>query len=247
MLFVFVANLARPALVEADAIAPLLGKTPYETRLALAAGPPSIVLSTADRDRAANVLGLLRSRGHGAHAFDDETFVKSDVMPRLDDFRLDADGVRRTANEDLLPYGDVYAILRAVHEESSSTERDVGGPDRIGTEGLVNTVTVKSQNREHVAYFFRRSGERPWILRERHTSFVGLGQERGPVAFGNFTRLLARIREASPMAVFDDRLVRRRVVERLDAAGLTSSRHGMDLLAHLLAMTIASQGGSPYR
>lgn len=248
MLFVFVANLARPALLEADAIAPLLGKTPYETRLALAAGPPSIVLTTSDRDRAANVLGLLRGRGHGAHTFDDdEAFVKSEAMPRLDDFRLDTDGVRRVANEDLLPYGDVYAILRAVHESSSSIERNVSSADRIVSESVQQTVTVKLQQREHVAYFFRRSGERPWLLRERHTSFVGLGQERGPVAFANFTRLLARIREAAPMAVFDDRLVRRRVVERLDTEGLTSSRHGMDLLAHLLAMTIASQGGSPYR
>jgi len=41
--------------------------------------------------------------------------------------------------------------------------------------------------------------------------------------------------------------VRRRVVERLDTEGLTSSRQGTDLLAHLLAMTIASRGGSPYR
>ncbi len=247
MFFVFVANLARPALIEADAMAPLLAKTPYETRLALAAGPPSIVLTTSDRDRATNVLGLLRSRGHGAHAFDDESFVKSGAMARLDDFRLDADGVRRTANGDLLPYGDVFAILRAVHESSSTSERNVDSPDRMVSESSSQTVTVRSQQREHVAYFFRRSGERPWLLRERHTSYVGLGQERGPVAFANFTRLLVRLREASPMAVFDDRLVRRRVVERLDTGGLTSSRQGMDLLAHLLAMTIASQGGSPYR
>ena len=49
------------------------------------------------------------------------------------------------------------------------------------------------------------------------------------------------------MAVFDDRLARRLVPERLDAEGISSSSHGMDLLAHLLAMSIASQGGSPYR
>ena len=43
MLVVFVANLARPAAAEADALAPTLGMTPYEARLALAAGPPSVV------------------------------------------------------------------------------------------------------------------------------------------------------------------------------------------------------------
>jgi hypothetical protein len=55
------------------------------------------------------------------------------------------------------------------------------------------------------------------------------------------------MREASAMAVYDDRLARRRVPERAGAEGERSSREGMDLLAHLLAMTIASQGGSPYR
>jgi hypothetical protein len=245
--FVFVANLARPAAIEADALAPLIGRTPYDARLALAAGPPSVLVITPDRDRADNVLAIVRSRGHGAHVFDDENFVKSEAMAKIDDFQLDADGVRRTANGDLLPYGDVYAILRASHASTPVNERQIWGTTE-GAEGSPAWITPKrSEEREHIAYFFRRSGERPWLLREQHASYVGLGRDRTPVAFVNFTRVLARVREASPMAVFDERLVRRRVAERLDAEGVTSSRHGMDLLAHLLAMTIASQGGSPYR
>lgn len=101
--------------------------------------------------------------------------------------------------------------------------------------------------REPVVYFFRRSGEKPWLLRERHASYVGLGDERTPIAFANFTRTIARVRANAAMAVYDDRLARRRVAERIIDIGERSSRNGMDLLAHLLAMTIASQGGSPYR
>ena len=41
---------------------------------------------------------------------------------------------------------------------------------------------TKNEEREHVAYFFRRSGEKPWLLRERHASYVGLGDERTPDA-----------------------------------------------------------------
>jgi len=247
--FVFVANLGRPAVMEAEALAPLLATTPYEARLALAAGPPSIVLSTPDRDRAADVLGVLRSRGHAAHVFDDELLVRSDAMTKVDHFRLDADGVRRTTDGELLPYGDVFAILRGVHDSSATTEREAPAGLVDGMVGRSSTLRVvsKSEEREHVAYFFRRSGAPPWLLRERHTSYMGLGDQRGPVAFANFTRMLSRFREAAPMAVFDDRLARRRVPDRLDAAGVSSSRHGIDLLAHLLAMTIASQGGSPYR
>jgi hypothetical protein len=201
------------------------------------------------RNRANDVLGILRSRGHGAHVFDDENFVASEGMTRADDFVLDAEGMRRTQNGELLPYGDVYAILRAVHDSTSELERHAR--PAITDRQLINThslrVVSKNEEREHVAYFFRRSGEKPWLLRERHSSYVGLGDERTPVAFANFTRTIARMRENAAMAVYDDRLARRRVSERLSPAGAQSPRDGMDLLAHLLAMTIASHGGSPYR
>lgn len=246
---VFVAHLSRPALAEAEAIAASVGMTPYEARLALAPGPPSIVLSTGDRDRANEVLALLRARGHGAHVFDDETFVSTTRMTKADDFVLDVEGMRRTANGELLPYGDVYAILRAVHDSTNATERQARASiaDGLVIDAQAMRVISRTEDREHVAYFFRRSGEKPWILRERHASYVGLGAERSPVAFANFTRTIDRMRESSTMAIYDDRLARRRVAERTSGAGQRSSREGMDLLAHLLAMSIASQGGSPYR
>jgi hypothetical protein len=246
---VFVANLARAAAVEADVLASTLGMTPYDARLALAAGPPSVLLRTSDRNRAADVLAALRARGHGAHVFDDENFVPSEGMTKADDFQLDVEGMRRTSTGDLLPYGDVYAILRAVHDTVEATERQAqstfGEGLIIGGERM--RVVSKTTDREHIAYFFRRSGEKPWLLREHHASYVGLGDDRTPIAFTNFTRVLTRLREASPMAVYDDRLARRRVAERKGTEGERSTRQGMDLLAHLLAMTIASQGGSPYR
>jgi hypothetical protein len=201
VLVVFIANLGRPALAEAEALAPILAMTPYETRLALAVAQPTIVLTTTDRNRANDVLGVLRSRGHVAHVFDDETFVASEAMTKADDFTLEAS----------------------------------------------LQVFSKTVYREPVVYFFRRSGEKPWLLRERHASYVGLGEERTPIAFANFTRTIDRVRANAAMAVYDDRLARRRVAERIVDIGERSSRNGMDLLAHLLAMTIASQGGSPYR
>lgn len=247
---VFVASLSRPGSAEADAIAPLVGMTPYEARLALATPPPNVVLSTNDRDRAGEVVALLRSRGHGAHVFDEENFTSSQRMTRIDDFRLEPDGIHRSATDELLPFGDVFAIIRAIHDSTGSETVRISRPSLAN--GIVPSADAiravsKVEEREHVAYFFRRSGERPWLLRERHTLYTGLGEERLPVAFGNFTRLLTRVRASSTMAVFDDRLVRRRVAEKMAPEGVRTSRDGVDLLAHLLAMTIASQGGSPYR
>lgn len=250
MFVVFVASLARPGYLEAEAIAPLVGLTPYEARLTLATQPPCIVLNTPDRDRASDVLAVLRSRSHGAHLFDFEGFTPSHRMTRIDDFRLDADGIQRTSTGELLPYGDVFAIIRAIHDSSGADMLRVSRPslaDGIVPSADAMRMMSKIEDREHVAYFFRRSGERPWLLRERHAVYTGLGDERGAVAFSNFTHLLTRVRSASAMAVFDDRLVRRRVAEKMSPEGIRTSRDGMDLLAHLLAMTIASQGGSPYR
>lgn len=128
MFVVFVAHLARPAHAEAAAIAALVGVTEYEARLALAAPAPAILLVTGDRERAAAAAASVRARGHGVHVFDDEHFVPSAQMGRMDDFRLDPDGVRRQADGAYLPYGDVFAILRAVHDTVRTTERPNPGP-----------------------------------------------------------------------------------------------------------------------
>lgn len=253
---VFVSHLSRPAAVEAAEFAKLVGVTEYEARLTLVTPMPAIVQTTSSRDRANDTAALLRGRGHGIHVFDEESFVPSERMTKMDDFRLDADGVRRVSDGELLPYGDVFAILRAIHSSSSEVERPSAQrglrSDMLDATPSALRVVTKNQEREQVAYFFRRSGERPWILRERHARYEGLGAERKSIAFQNFVRTIERLREASPMAVYDDRLVRRRVAERVREdtmlrATYKSSHEAMDLLAHLLAMQILTQGGSPYR
>ena len=156
----------------------------------------------------------------------------------------------------MLGYGDVFAILRAVHDTVRHSERPA--PSTRANANLLEhwapsvaslRLGTRHVDRESVAYFFRRSGERPWILRERHASYAGLGEERTPVAFANFTRTVTRIADACTNVIVDDRLVRRRVAERAaPGAPVRSSQEGMDLLAHLLAFTLAAQnGGSPYR
>lgn len=256
MFLVFLAHLGRHAADEAKHFAELLGVTEYEARLALATPMPAVVLHAQDRDRASDAAAGLRARGHGAHVFDDADLVPSERMVRMDDFRFDLDGIRRTADGELLGYGDVFAILRAVHDTVRESDRQTPVPrdgaamifDRIGTMRRIPIGPTRHEDRESVAYFFRRSGERPWILRERHANYEGLGPERTPVAFANFTRTVVRVANACPTVVSDDRLLRRRVAERASpGAPIRSSREGVDLLAHLLALSIAAVNGSPYR
>ncbi len=255
MFIVFLAHLGRNAAGEAPYLASLLGVTEYEARLALASPAPSIVLHAPDRERANDCAASLRARGHGAHVFDEEQLVPSERMAKLDDFRFEVDGVRRTNDGELLGYGDVFAIVRAVHDTVRESDRPAPNPrnasnilERFAPTAETLRLGTRHEDRESVAYFFRRSGERPWILRERHASYAGLGEELTPVAFANFTRTIARMAGVCTTAITDDRLVRRRVAERASpGAPVRSSRQGMDLLAHLLATMLAAQNGSPYR
>jgi hypothetical protein len=252
---VFLAHLGRHAEVEAPHLASLLGVTEYEARLALAAPPPSVVLVASERDQANACAAALRARGHGAHVFDDEQVVPSHRMIPLDHFAFETDGVRREAGGELLGYDDVFAVLRAVHDTVRQSDRPapISRANANIMESIAPTVDqlrlgTRHEEREGVAYFFRRSGDRPWILRERHTNYAGLGTERTPIAFANFTRTVTKLTASCTAAIVDDRLLRRRVPERAaPGAPVRSSRGGVDLLAHLLAYTLASQNGSPYR
>jgi hypothetical protein len=231
---------------EAALLASALGLTEYEVRLALAVPPPAILLTTTDEARAEGAAGAVRARGHEAWVFDDTLLVPSEAMTSFDDFRSDPDGIRRQRDGALLAHGDVFAILAAVHD--LSRERVQERYTRTSPVAALHVVT-RHEDREHVAYFFRRSGERPWLLRERHTSYEGLGHARKATARANFEELLSQFRKAAPRAVFDNRLLRRRPDHRF-GAGIdleVTRQYGMDLLAHLLATSIASQGGSPYR
>ncbi len=121
------------------------------------------------------------------------------------------------------------------------------------TGGIVTTKTVKRQmrtateEREAVLYVFRRDGGVPWMLRERGSRWAGHGRPIAPTAGVNFQITVGLLRERTPRAVYDDRLVARRstperTVLAADAAGTTmttSSEAGVDLLAHLLALWIS--------
>src|SRR5579863_9005827 len=78
---------------EMPALALDLGITAYEARLRLAAGLPSIVLSTQDRSFALEMLRRLRARRHGAVAFDAHAVVPASSMVAVRQFRLEPDAI----------------------------------------------------------------------------------------------------------------------------------------------------------
>jgi hypothetical protein len=261
-------ELRTPIEVEAQRLAEDLGTTAYELRIQLTAGMPAVVVTTADKEHAQRILGRILERGNLAVGCDDDYIVDSERMVTMKRFRMDADGLRtEEAPAEFLPYGDVLAIVRATHRLASSSrtvtkERSFSAGRAILSGGLVVTKSSTREDkkttdeREHVVYLFRRSGERPWIMRQDEAKYHTLGPSMQPTNALNFPLAVTRLRELAPTATFDTRLVSvKRIPERnvtlaVSQVGVTVSSftYGVDLLAHLLAMHLKQQDtASPYR
>ncbi len=164
--------------------------------------------------------------------------------------------------EEPLRYDDILALIRATHKTRTDTRAEVTQKKMsvgraLMTGGVMMTKSVKSEerststDREQVLYIFRSSGETPWILRERATSYAALGAAAAPSSFQNFMTTIARLRASAPSAVFDERLTAPGVATgglalsvKTSSVGskesvTTATSGGVDLLAHLIALWIA--------
>jgi hypothetical protein len=261
---VAVAELAGEPQAEAVALAADLGVTAYDARLLLAAGLPAVVRSTPDRDAALELLRRLRARGHGALACDAAAVVASADMVSMRHFRVEPAQVVLDDRPDLaLPYDDVVALVLAAHRARSETvtvtrESRLSVGRAIMTSGLSMTKSIEKQTRsvsderEHVLYVFRRSGQTPWMLHERGTAWSGHGRTVAPSEGENFRLTVAALRERAPGAAYDERLVARRAPERAALSGgrsgstvRTSSEGAIDLLAHVLALWLTRGRAAP--
>jgi hypothetical protein len=232
----------------ASRLAVALGTTPYELRLALSAGLPAIVLMTQDAARARAVGQEIRTQGHRVVTCARADVVSSASMTALKDFRFDGQELLATGvATDGLPFSDILGLLRASHRttivtKSELKERKLRPGMAIATGGMVLTktttreVTSRTDEREQVLYLFRRSGAAPWILRERSGRYAGLGKEVGRTTLENFATTIRRLRELSPGAFYDERLVQARAVR-----GIADGVDTTDLLAHVLAMDVSAR------
>jgi hypothetical protein len=263
MFVVAIAELCAPVGPHAsqDDIAQLaadMGRAAYDARLIVAGGTPAVVKTTADRALALTILARLRSRGHGAVACDADAVVASGDMVAMRRPRLEADAITLDDRPtERLPYDDILALLPAVHHRRVDTatqtrETKLSMGRALMTGGMTFTKSVKTttrnatEERDGVLYVFRRSGARPWILREHGTGWGALGLPLAPSESENYRGALAALRQRAPGATFDDRLMTRKATERSALSGSggsttvkTSSESGVDLLAHLLALWIA--------
>jgi hypothetical protein len=245
-----ITELRGPLEEAARLLAPDLGTTAYELKLALSGGLPAVALMTPDGSRAAAAVDAIVRRGHRAVSCARSDVVSSSGMTALRDFGMDAtEVVSNSRAAERLPFSDILALLRASHRTTTVTktelkERKLRPGMAIATGGLVLTktttreVTSKSEDREQVLYLFRRSGGAPWILRERSARYAGLGGDVGRTTLENFATTIRRLCALAPRAVYDERLVTARAVR-----GVADGVDATDLLAHLIGLDLARDAG----
>ena len=250
---------------EAPRLAADLGTTPYDTALLLRSPPPVLLLRTEDRARALTLLTRMRERGHEAVACDAAAVVAADAMflVRALQFEVDALVVTSANGEsDRVAWVDVVALVRAMHrsrtehvEKSAERKFSLGRAAMSGgvlmTKTVTHTTKHKSEEREQVLYVFRRGGS-PLFFTQSRTRYEGLGADLRPSQIENFSTLIRLLRERTPNAAYDERLLAPRPgLDRVRAGAVegsvsASSSDGIDLLAHLIALA-GSRAAQPYR
>lgn len=247
---------------EAAALGRDLRTTVYDAVMLLRAPLPVIVLRSDDRQRTLDVLGGLRSRGHDAVACDLDAVVSSDDMFRPKSFRFDERELVATGGgeEHALRLGEVLALVRASHvtrneDTVTSSERKLSVGRAALSGGLLSTKTTTTESRrvtterEPVLYVFHRSGA-PWLFASSAIRYDGLGDAMQRSRIDNFELLVERLRERAPASTFDERLLRARPPASVVVASAkrvsTSSSSTIDILAHVVAMSIA-RSAAPYR
>lgn len=260
MFVVALTRLATTVDAEAAALASNLGKAVYETRLLLNGGLPTILSTTTDRDAATALLASVRARGHGAVACDGDAVHLRRDMTSISRFHFEGEeivSVDGAGTSSRLRYDEVLALVRGIHKRSSTktkevTEKKFAMGRALITGGLASNKSVSrevvesSEERDEVLYVFRRDAACPWILVDAEARYQGLADRLARTQRENFLVTIECLRAMCPGAQYDEHLLtNRRIPERFTRtssgkAAETSSSDGVDLLAHLVALAVAT-------
>ncbi len=228
---VAVAEIAGRLEDEAAPVAALLGLTAFDVRNRLAGPLPRVIFQTPAEDEARRAYAALRARGHGVLLVDTETIPSHSDLVRVRRFAVDDSGLVVAGAR--LAFADVGAILR------------------VALRSPVIRSKIEKELRSHGGRP-RAHRSRPWLLHERDTGFLGLGDGLRLTRRENLGAAIELVRQRAPAAIYDDRFVARPLVSaqviavRDNATAEAGPPDGnADLAVHLLAEWLL--GGAPYR
>jgi hypothetical protein len=239
-----------------------LGLGLYDARIKLAAPLPIVVGSALSPQAARERLELFRSLGHGAVACEVETILAPESMLlargfELGDAALAIDAAKGRITVD---YPQILGIVRAF-ELSSETQTLQIKEDKLAlgrallTGGLMTKKSVTreevhaSTERQRTAYLFHAAAGAPVLLKEHSLRYDGLGPLRGVSTHQSFQSLMACLRERTPGALHDERLLTHRRHADLSAVrgvsadrAISTSNAGSNALAAQVLLLAHAQG-----
>jgi hypothetical protein len=200
-------------------LAGVMGVSPYDARQQLHGPGPRILSTFAAPDDARRLVTALGEAGFDALHVDLSSEVV-EVVPRT--FALRPGGIQVMSRDGLplaIRFDRIQVLLRGTRMQTAEhTEvvrrRKFSLERAVLTGGIMMTRTDKKEvkrvidQREGFLYI-RTAGVSAVELRESELLYDGLGQLREPTRTGNFTKLATIIRDGSPNARWDDRMLSR--------------------------------------
>ena len=236
-------------------LAAVLGRTLLEARgrVSEPAGGPAVLATFGEAGPAEEFAEELRSRGFDVLVLPSEAAETDEQRLVVRSFALGPDSLTaqpRHGGAVEVPWRDVRLLLRGVvrvqHKRTQMVEqRELSLGRAMITGGLMVTKAVKSSKNEirieneGFLHLYPASGP-PLAFRQTDLNYAGLGPGLEPSVAANFARLVAALREASPRAVYDERLATLPGQARLLGPSLAPERH-LDLAVTLLARALLSR------
>jgi hypothetical protein len=240
-----------------QAISDALGITVFEARQRMIGSGPTVLASFADPQQALVWVKKLNQNGIATMVVD-ATAVRGRagyfIVRRfeLNESSLCIETADRQSEE--IPYGEIEVLLPATSiigysETKTVTERKFSLGKTMLAGGIPMSKKVEYQKevateeRGKVLYLYAGRRQQPAVFSQDGMTYDGLGAAMKLSRELNFTYLISELRQLSPGAAYDDRLLKRVGQTRLLGPSLNPETN-LDLAAEILARSLQS---SPQR
>ncbi|MFY9822424.1 MAG: hypothetical protein WAM82_13655 [Thermoanaerobaculia bacterium] len=236
-------------------LAEALGSSLYEARARLSdpEGGPAVVANYGEIQPAWACAGRLRANGFSPLLISPEEVESNASRFQVRTFTLGGQGftaVSRRGETAEIAYREIDLILRATRLEErtelKTTEQRKFSPGRaLVTGGLILTKKtrkveqVTTEERDELVQLYG-DGRPPVVFHASGLNYQSLGTALQPSVAANFAQLIARLRQATPHARYDDRLANRAGRARILGPSL-KDRH-LDIAVSLLARVLRPTG-----
>jgi hypothetical protein len=234
-------------------LAAVLGRTLLEARgrVSEPEGGPSVLATFPEGAAAEAYAEELRSRGFAVLVLPPEAVESEKARFVVRSFELGPDALTAQSRQGMVqvPWPEVRLLLRGmVRVERKRTQtvqrRELSLGRAVITGGLMVTKAVKESKsevrveQEGFVHLYPAAGA-PLVFRQTDLNYSGLGTGLQPSMAANFARLVAALREASPRAVYDERLATQQGQARLLGPSLPAASH-LDVAVSLLSRALLS-------